>query len=206
MTPELRHELDDGVDGAAQLGRVVPCLADLVATVQPADLRASTPCAGWTTRDLLNHVVGGAEMFAGALRGGPVHDISGRLPDVVGDDPATALGRAVERFGAAAESPGAAERVLELPWGAMTGRTFLRFAAFDLLVHSWDLATTLDEPLDPPDELVVEIDEFARRVLDGWDRDGVSFWAPTPASEDAPPLDRLVAYTGRTPGARQDRA
>lgn len=199
MTPDLRHELDDGVDGAAQLGRVVPCLADLVGGVRPADLRTSTPCDGWTTRDLLNHVVGGAEMFAGALRGGPVLDISGRLPDAIGDDPAAALGRAVERFGAAAESPGAADRVLELPFGAMTGRTFLRFAAFDLLVHSWDLASALDEPFDPPDDLVLEVDGFARHVLDGWERDGVSFGGAAPVADDAPPMDRLVAYTGRSP-------
>ncbi|HSL58351.1 MAG TPA: TIGR03086 family metal-binding protein [Acidimicrobiales bacterium] len=205
MTPDLRHELHDGIDGADQLGRVVPCLADLVATVRPADLRASTPCEGWTTRDLLNHVVGGAEMFAGALQGGPVHDISGRLPDVVGDDPAGALGRAVERFGSAAESPGAADRVLPLPWGPMTGRTFLRFAAFDLLVHSWDLAVALDQPFDPPDDLVVEVEGFAHHVLDGWARDGVTFSAPAPPPDDAAPIDRLVAYTGRTVGVPAGR-
>ena len=119
-------------------------LAGMVGRVTPADLRLSTPCASWTTRDLLNHLVGGAEMYAGALQGGPVGDISGRQPDVIGDDPAAAFGRAVEVFGAATQAPGSMERLLPLPFATMTGETFLRFVAFDLLVHSWDLGHTLD--------------------------------------------------------------
>ena len=191
-------ELDDGIDGAEQLAQVVPRLGELVARVQPGDLPLATPCAAWTTRDLLNHVVGGALMFAEAFGGAPVRDISGRLPDVVGDDPMGAFERAVAAFGAAAERPGAMERVLHVPYGAMTGRTFLRFAAFDLLVHTWDLGTTLGLEVDAPAELVTPIDTFARRVLGGWIRDGVNFGPEVPAAPGASPLERLVAFTGRS--------
>lgn len=190
--------LDDGVDGGAQLEQILPGLGALVAQVGPAEMRLSTPCEGWSTRDLLNHVIGGAGMFADAFGGAPLQDISGRLPDVVGDDPMGAFGRAVERFGAAAQQPGAMERVLPLPFGSMTGQTFLRFAAFDLLVHSWDLATTLDEPLAVPDELVDEIDRFAHVVLDPWTRDHINFQEPRPDPIGTTPLERLVAFTGRT--------
>lgn len=196
LRPDL--ELDDGVDGGAQLGEVVPRLGALVAQVRPADMSLATPCAGWTTRDLLNHVVGGAVMFAGAFAGAPLQDISGRLPDVVGDDPSGAFGAAAEHFGIAAQQPGAMERVLPLPWGPMTGKTFLRFAAFDLLVHAWDLSTTLEAELDVPDELVTEVDDFARRVLTAWPRDDVNFRAASPDPAGATPLERLVAFTGRT--------
>lgn len=196
-THELRHELDDGVDGGAQLEQVVPRIGALVANVGPEDLDAPTPCAGWTIRDLLNHVVGGATMFADAFTGAPVRDISGRLPDVVGDDPVAAFEVAVARFGAGAASPGAMERVLPLPFGAMTGKTFLRFVAFDLMTHTWDLATALGEPHSVPDDLVDEVDGFARRVLDGAPRDGRSFGPARPAPPLAGPLEQLVALTGR---------
>ena len=192
-------DLHDGVDGGAQLGVVVPVLGGLVARVEPADLGLSTPCASWTTRDLLNHVIGGATMFADAFGGAPLRDISGRMPDAIGDDPLAAFEAAAGRFGAAAEEPGAMERVLELPFGPMTGQTFLRFAAFDLLVHSWDLATTLGEEVEVPDEVVAQIDAFARRALDDWPRDGINFAEEVPAPEGATPLERLVAYSGRTP-------
>lgn len=194
-----RLQLDDGVDGGAQLEQILPGLGALVAQVGPAEMQLSTPCDGWSTRDLLNHVIGGALMFADAFGGAPLRDISGRLPDIVGDDPGGAFGGAVEQFGAAAQQPGAMERVLPLPVGAMSGQTFLRFAAFDLTVHSWDLATTLGAPLDLPDDLVVEVDRFAHLVLDPWERDGINFQARTTHHRDANALERLVAFTGRNP-------
>ena len=197
-TAALRLELDDGVDGGQQLGEVVPRLGALVARVQPGDLPLATPCAGWTIRDLLNHLVGGASMYAAALGGAPVRDLSGRLPDVVGDDPQGAFGSAVDTFGAATQQPGAMDRVLVLPVGAMTGRTFLRFAAFDLLVHTWDLGRALGEDVEVPSEVVEPIAAFARHVLEPWPRDGVTFRSAEPAPPGATALQRLVAYSGRT--------
>lgn len=192
----------DAEEGMAQLGEVVPVLGALVAEVGPTEMGLSTPCDGWTVRDLLNHLVGGAQMFAGALQGGPLRDISGRMPDVVGDDPSAAFADAAQAFGAAAQSPGADARVLELSFGSMTGATFLRFVAFDLLVHSWDLATTLGEGLDVPDAVVLGAERIAHRSLDGRQRDANSFSEPVAVPSGATPLERLVAYTGRSvPGA-----
>ena len=196
MTDVAVLDLHD-VDGGAQLGVVVPMLGGLVAQVRPVDMGLSTPCASWTTRDLLNHLVGGATMFAGAFGGEALRDISGRMPDVVGDDPAAAFGAAAERFGAATQLPGAMDRVFDLPFGTMTGRTVLRFIAFDLLIHSWDLATTLGTTLDVPDDVVLEISDFAHLLLDGWTRDGINFTAEAPAPATASPLERLVAFSGR---------
>jgi uncharacterized protein (TIGR03086 family) len=186
-------------DGGEQLAVVVPLLGSLVERVRPTDLGLSTPCASWTTRDLLNHVVGGATMYAGVFGGGPVEDISGRMPDVIGDAPMEAFSGAAERFGAAASGPGAMDASFDLAFGTMDGASFLRFAAFDLLVHSWDLATTLGEELDVDDELVLEIEAFAHRTLDPWPRDGVNFAEPVEPGGDTDPLQRLVAYTGRRP-------
>jgi uncharacterized protein (TIGR03086 family) len=194
----LVFEPDEGPSGAEQLGRVVPLLAAYVAKVTPADLRLSTPCTGWTTRDLLNHVVGGAQMFAGALQGAPLHPISGRQPDVVGSDPLGAFERAATAFGEAAGQPGSMDRVLHLPLGSMTGETFLRYAAFDLLVHSWDLATTLGADLDVPDDLVEPCDHFAHQVLAASARDGVDFSEAVEPTPSADAMARLIAYTGRS--------
>jgi uncharacterized protein (TIGR03086 family) len=196
-TTLLIFEPGDGSHGGEQLNQVVPILGGLVSQVTAADLRLSTPCEAWSTRDLLNHVIGGAEMFAGGLRGGPLHDISGRCPDVIGSDPVAAFGRAAHTFGDAIGAPGAMGQILQLPFGTMTGETFLRFAAFDLLVHSWDLARTLDVDLDVPDELVVEITDFAHQVLGGVPRDGVNFGSVADAPPGATALERLVAFTGR---------
>lgn len=193
---QLVFEPDDGTDGGTQLGQVVPILAGLIGRVSPEDLDRPTPCADWTLRDLLNHVIGGARMFAGAFAGDPLQDISGHLPDVVGDDPMNAFGRAAAEFGAATQLPGAMERIFPLPFGTMTGRTFLRFAAFDLLVHSWDIATTIGAKVEVSSELVTEIEAFARQVL-AEGRDPVNFAPAAPVPTRATPLERLVALSGR---------
>ena len=195
----LRFELDDGIDGGAQLGQIVPRLGAAIAQVSVADLGLPTPCASWSTRDLLNHIIGGADMFADAFGGAPLRDISGRLPDVIGDDPMAAFERAAGRFGEATQQPGAMDRVLELPFGPMTGRTFLRFAAFDLAVHTWDVASVTGAEVEFPDELLAEVSAFAHHVLDSVPRNDLLCGDPVPDSPDASALDRMIAFSGRQP-------
>lgn len=198
-TDTLRFELDDGVDGGAQLQEVVPRLGAAIAQVQSSELGMPTPCAAWTTRDLLNHIVGGAEMFADAFGGAPLRDISGRLPDAIGDDPSGAFERAAGRFGEATQQPGALDRVLPLPFGSMTGRTFLRFVAFDLMVHTWDVSRVTGAEVEFPEELVAQVEPFAHLVLDSVPRDDLLCAEPVPVVQRASPLERVVAYSGRQP-------
>ena len=199
-TTTVPFDLDDGVDGGAQLQLVVPRLGAAIAGVQPADLGRRTPCAEWTLRDLLNHVIGGAEMFADAFGGAPVRDISGRLPDVVGDDPMAAFGRAAERFGEATQQPGAMQRTIELPFGPMTGRTFLRFVAFDLIVHTWDITSVTGGTVpDLPDDVLLDVEAFAHAVLDPVPRDDLLCAPAVPIDAGAAPLTRLIAFSGRRP-------
>ena len=196
---ELRFELDDGVDGGAQLQAVVPMLGAVIASVRPDDMDRPTPCDAWTLRNLLNHIIGGAMMFADAFGGAPVLDISGQLPDVVGDDPSGAFGAAATRFGEALQPPGTAERVLDLPFGAMTVGTFLRFVAFDLTVHAWDVASVTGASVDLPDDLLAEIEAFAHVVLEATPRSELLCGPPVAVPADATALQRLVAYAGRQP-------
>ncbi len=198
-TAELHFEPSDGVDEGALLGEVVPRLAAAIASVRPDDLAAPSPCEAWSTRDLLNHVIGGAAMFAEAFGGAPVLDISGRLPDVVGDDPMPAFERSAGAFGAAVGQPGAMDVVLELPFGPMTGRAFLRFAAFDLLVHTWDIASVTGHEVDVPDEVVAAAFTTAQQVLGTVPRSELLCGDAVEAPEGATPLEQLVAYAGRRP-------
>ena len=45
-------------------------------TSNPTQLDNPSPCDGWTVRDVLNHITGGAEMFALCVRDGSVPDES----------------------------------------------------------------------------------------------------------------------------------
>jgi uncharacterized protein (TIGR03086 family) len=78
---------------------------------------------------------------------------------------------------------------------------FARYVVLDGLVHGWDLATATAQPYRPPDDLVAEVDAFARTILDPL-RDGDTFAEPVEPPPGASPVERLVAFTGRRPPRR----
>ena len=98
----------------------------------------------------------------------------------------------------AVESPGALQRTIDTPFGAMPGSTFARLVAFDGLIHGWDLATSTQQTWDPPEEIVAEVDTFARQAIAPEMRDGDTFAHAIQPPADATPLLRLVAFSGRT--------
>ena len=52
-----------------QLRHVTAAVTALVEHATPDELLHDSPCAGWSGRDVLNHMVGGADWFAGPARG-----------------------------------------------------------------------------------------------------------------------------------------
>jgi uncharacterized protein (TIGR03086 family) len=117
-----------------------------------------------------------------------------------GPDPVMAAkaSAAVADIDGAFRTPGALEKTVTTPFGDMPGETFARLLAFDLLMHSWDLATATGRQLDVPAELVAEIDGFARAAVTPDLRGPETFGPEAEASGAASALDRLVAFSGRT--------
>ena len=184
------------MDGVQQLDQIIPMLETLVDGIGPDDLECTTPCAGFTVAGVLEHMLGGATAFAPAFRGGPSPD-SPPAPD----DQAPLQERwhhALRELHDAVHAPGAQERTIASPFGEVPGSTFARYVAFDGLIHGYDLAAATAQPYSPPDDLVAEIDGFARQLLQPEMRDGDTFAAETEAPAGATPLERLVAFSGRT--------
>ena len=92
--------------------------------------------------------------------------------------------------------PGALERTVHAPFGAVPGATFARFVVLDGLVHGWDLSTATGQSYAPPDALVAEVEAFATEALPPL-RDGDTFAEATDAPAGASPIERLAALTGR---------
>jgi uncharacterized protein (TIGR03086 family) len=93
--------------------------------------------------------------------------------------------------------PGALERTVDGPLGAVPGSTFARFVVLDGLVHGWDLSIATGQPYDPPAAVVAAVQEFAADTLPAL-RDGETFGPEVDPPAGASPLERLVAFTGRT--------
>ena len=65
------------MDSVATLQRVVDEVTGLLGHVDDSDLGKPTPCTEWTVRDLANHIVGGATMFAVSAEGASITTIEG---------------------------------------------------------------------------------------------------------------------------------
>lgn len=63
---------DMDTDSIQCLQHVIDETTRLVNGVSASQLGVSTPCAEWTARDLINHITGGATMFAMSAEQGTV--------------------------------------------------------------------------------------------------------------------------------------
>jgi uncharacterized protein (TIGR03086 family) len=188
-----RHE-GTSMDPRDQLRQILPLVTRLVADLDDDQLSSATPCAGFSVRGVLEHMIGGAGQFGAAFRGQTAGAGAAPPSDVV-----AAFPRAMEDLEAAVGSPGALERTIAAPFGDVPGETFARFVAMDGLVHGWDIATATGQPYEPPADVVAAVDAFARVALTADLRDGDTFADPVEAPAGASPLVQLVAFTGRRP-------
>ena len=175
-----------------QLEQACGWTAKTVAGVGSADLTGPTPCAEWDLRTLLDHLVGGVEMFATA--------IGGSLPE---DPSAPYLARYERASGtllASLAEPGAMERMADLPIGAVPGSALAGIALLDIAVHGWDVAAATGQPTDLPEPVAAAALAGARQSVGPQMRGPGGFFAESVAiDDDAPAVDRLVALLGRDP-------
>jgi len=179
-----------------QLSYILPTLTVLVDRIEIDQLGRPTPCAEFTVRDVLEHMIGLGGAFGYWFRGLDVpQDAASTVSDGV---PAGRFRTTMEDLLDAVKAPGALERTISAPVGEMPGDVFARLVAFDGLVHGWDLATATGLDFDLPLCVIDAVDQFARRALSPEMRDGDTFKDETTAPADASQLDRLAAFSGRS--------
>lgn len=178
------------MDPISQLEQLGPPLGAVVAGIAPDQLDNPTPCAEFTVRGVLEHMIGGATAFAAAYR-----DEVAPEPDL--GDPLASFGPALGDLVSAISAPGALDRTVQAPFGEVPGDTFARFVVLDGLVHGWDLAIATGQTYDPPGALVAAAEEFARQAVDPL-RDGQTFAAAVVPAAGASPIEQLANYTGRS--------
>lgn len=163
-------------------------------------LDAATPCTEWTVREVINHLLGGLEMFAAATEGGEVGPPSGPPPDMIGPDPALQYDHYRKKVAMLYAEPGALQEMLKGSGGPVPGAQVLGIAFCDHLVHGWDIATATGQDATIPDDLA----GAAWAFLDGNISDdargpGKIFSEAVAVPDDASVQDRMIAYLGRHP-------
>ena len=160
--------------------------------VRPEHLTDPTPCAKWTVKDLLEHMIGvvaGLGAAAAGTPGGPFH---------LGADPAAQFREAADSALAAWNAPDVMERIIEAGPGPMPGAVLAGVNLLDTTTHAWDLAVALGRPPTLPDDVALAALEQSHRIVTAEIREG-RFDPEVPAPAGADPTQRLVAFLGRTP-------
>ena len=173
-----------------------------LADVTPDQLLRSTPCAEWTVRDLISHVVGESIMSVRLLHGADAEEtVFGLDGDILGDDASAAFATAASAEYEAFQESGATEQTVHHPAMDLSGAQLLGFRIGGLTLHTWDLARGDgdDEALDP--ELVEAVWAQLWPMAPFIAQTGVFGAGPSgKVGQDAPLQMRLLDLTGRRPG------
>lgn len=179
------------------LHRALDAFGDRLAVLDHDDLDAPTPCADWTVRDLLDHIVDEELWAPPLLAGEPAEDIGDRFEgDRLGDDPFAAWRAAADATRAATTSEAALTADVQLPGRVISGADLLMELFADHVIHTWDLAraTGGDERL--PDDLVAACSEWFDAHENTWRAEG-QIGAPAAVPTDADTQTKLLARFGR---------
>ncbi|HEY0448664.1 TIGR03086 family metal-binding protein [Actinophytocola sp.] len=185
--------------------RALAVTTGIVGQVRPGQLDAPTPCAGWTLRDLLRHMVGNNNGFAAAALGDtPVADIWDGVDvvDPVGEFAASAT-RVADSFRSVEPLAGT---FAVLGYGDVPAEQAVGMHFIDYLAHGWDVAVSIGVDAGLEEESCLAV----LRIGAGWPRDSPAIWGPEAAfgyrvdvPADAPAADRMLGFLGRSPSWRR---
>jgi uncharacterized protein (TIGR03086 family) len=188
------------MDVVTTFERVLDRTNEVVDRVEPSQLGNPTPCSEWDVRAVINHITGGATMFAECVEQGSVPDSRlGELMggDNLGDDFKASYLAASDRARATFSMPGALDKTVKLPFGEMPAGIALNIAIMDVMTHAADIARATGQTIDDDEILTVALDVGRQLITDDFRAPGV-FAAEQPAPPNASASDKLLAFAGRS--------
>lgn len=158
---------------------------------QVSDWDAPSPCAGWSARDVVGHVVQTQGMFLGF-----VGEAMGELPSVA-EDPVGAWDGARAKVQARLDDPGGAAAEFDGFSGRSTFEAAVdKFLNTDLVMHGWDLARAagLNDDIAPED--ITRIRAYMEPMGDAL-RNPQAFGPEVTVPDDADEQTKLLGFLGR---------
>jgi uncharacterized protein (TIGR03086 family) len=181
---------------------------DVVNAITRDDLDRQTPCAGWNLADLLAHMTVQHYGFAASARGAGA-DLAlwqpATVAEAVAANPADAYAAAAADVLDAFSADGVLDATSAMPefgpGATVPGAMAIGFHFVDYVVHGWDVARTIDAPLELPTEVIHAVLPLVLAVPDGEFReaDGAPFARAITATDAASDIDRILLHLGRSP-------
>jgi uncharacterized protein (TIGR03086 family) len=187
-----------------------------IAAVRPDQLTEPTPCDQFDVRALMGHLLVVLRRVALLGEGSDPMALPRVVEGVADDGWHDAWTSDAHRVQAAWTDDATLTRTMVLPWAEAPGAAMLAMYTSELCVHTWDLASATGQQPAWNEQVVQVALEAALRALPSGDREAAfaAIAADLPASvvaggrpfgnqvavaDDAPVIDRLVAWYGRQP-------
>lgn len=177
--------------------RALALAGGAVAAVKTEQLDLPTPCAGWTLRALLEHVIGQNHGFAEAARGRGA-DLAAWADRPFGTQPAAAFRRSAEELTEAFADAEAPFHLAEIRDDGFPARQAIGFHLLDTLIHGWDIAVSIGEPFSCPESDARLLLAIAEKVPVNRPP-GAPFAPVLPHAGENGPFDRALTLLGRDP-------
>ncbi|SPF00078.1 TIGR03086 family metal-binding protein [Streptomyces sp. MA5143a] len=173
---------------------------DRVHAVRDDQWGAATPCAEWTVRDLVNHLVSEQLWVPPLVRDSRMIEEVGDTfdGDLLGPDPAASWDTAARSAREAFAAPGALERTVHLSYGDTPATAYCAQMIADLVVHAWDLSRAIGADERLPEELVTFTTQEIAPYAGDLEKSGL-FAAPVEPPAGADAQTALLCLLGRRP-------
>jgi uncharacterized protein (TIGR03086 family) len=172
----------------AQYARVADTFTNVLNAVPADKWSATSPCDGWSVRDVAAHAIGAQNRWA---RGAEATNLADDA------DPAAEWADVLAAVNAKTATPGALDAVVEGPMGAMpAGQMLGMFMLTDLLTHSWDISRGAEIPVTLDAEVVAQVTE-RMAPMDAMIRRPGAFGPKVEAPEGSDAQTALMAFLGR---------
>ncbi len=166
------------------LSRALDQAAEVLAAVSPDRLSDATPCPDWDVAQLVAHLVAAPRNFVTISSGGTPDWSAAQLPDDWNAEFRSAAGDLL-RMWRESKEPASPQAV---DWQTA-----------EFAIHTWDLVRATGQSRDLDPEVAQRGLEFMSGALTS-DNRGDAFGPAVPLPDSAPVYDRLVAFSGRSPG------
>lgn len=190
----MRSDLPQGPDSpptdelrSAELSLGV--LHQVVRSIAEDDLVRQTPCSEFDVAGLTEHLVRSITILGGAA--------GAEMPE---RDPLDSVERQVilaARPALDAWHRRGIDGAVDVGGTTMPATVLVGILSLEFLVHAWDYATAIGHTVPAPDSLSDYVLAMAEKIVTPQGRARAGFDDPVEVPDDAPPLQRLLAFTGR---------
>jgi uncharacterized protein (TIGR03086 family) len=182
-------------------------VGELVARVTDGQLTGPTPCEKSTLGDLLDHLSGLAKAFVWAARKDPASGADGPSADAarLGADFRTGIPAELTALAEAWRDPQAWQGMTRAGGIELPGEVAGLVALSEVVIHGWDVARASDQAYDVDPATLDACLRHVSTFAGGEPIEGL-FGRAVEVPADAPPLDRLIAGSGRDPAWTRPRS